>query len=189
MTARAFRVAHASETALPLEADIRGCLPQAAGPARFREVFATFPTGVTVVTALDGLGLPVGMTVSAVTALSLEPPQLLVCIQSGKYTLGALRDSGRFVVNILSAGQSAVSEKFAGPRFDKFRNVSWHPGFVTGAPCLEGAAAYAECVVSEVVLAGDHHIVIGTLVGGGARGGEPLVYHNRAYHRLVQELD
>lgn len=152
----------------------------------FREVFGALPTGVTIVTSSDTFGLPVGMTVSAVTALSLDPPQLLVCLQRGKYTLDAIRDSGRFAVNFLSEDQSLLSSRFASNRFDKFSGLDWTPGYHTGAPCLAGVLAIAECSVSEVIVSGDHEIVIGTMVAGRSREGTALVYWNRGYHRLVR---
>ncbi|MCW2549960.1 MAG: hypothetical protein JWN96_4420 [Mycobacterium sp.] len=162
-----------------------GMNPSPATGDTFREVFGALPTGVTVVTSSDTFGLPVGMTVSAVTALSLEPPQLLVCLQRGKYTLDAIRDSGRFAVNFLSDDQSLLSNRFASNRFDKFSGLDWTPGYYTGAPCLSGVLAIAECAVSEVIVSGDHEIVIGTMVAGRSREGTALVYWNRGYHRLV----
>ncbi|GAA2130463.1 flavin reductase family protein [Nocardioides bigeumensis] len=154
----------------------------------FRAVFGTFPTGVTIVTCSDHMGLPVGMTVSAVTALSLDPPQLLVCLQRGKYTLDAICESGRFGVNFLCDDQSLLSARFASNRFDKFTGVSWTPGYHTGAPRLDGVLAFAECVVQDIVESGDHQIVIGTMVAGRSREGSALVYWNRAYHRLVRQV-
>jgi flavin reductase (DIM6/NTAB) family NADH-FMN oxidoreductase RutF len=161
--------------------------PAPATPEAFRAVFGAFPTGVTIVTATDLMGFPVGMTVSAVSALSLDPPQLLVCVQRGKYTLDVIRESGRFGVNFLSEEQAALSNRFASNRFDKFAGVSWAPGHTLAVPCIEGALAVAECVVSDVLNSGDHDIVIGTLTSGRSRQGGALVYWDRGYHRLVRQ--
>lgn len=46
----------------------------------FRKIMGTHPTGVTVVTARDPGGEPVGLTVSAFTSVSLDPPLVLACI-------------------------------------------------------------------------------------------------------------
>ncbi|BCW86435.1 hypothetical protein NicSoilE8_41080 (plasmid) [Arthrobacter sp. NicSoilE8] len=166
--------------------DVLCTRPVPASPDEFRTVFGAFPTGVTIVTCTDELGLPVGMTVSAVSALSLDPPQLLVCLQHGKYTLDAVRESGRFAVNFLSEDQADLSNRFASNRFDKFSGVSWAPGQTAGVPCLEGALAVAECAVADVITSGDHDIIIGTLTAGRGREGTALVYWDRAYHGLVR---
>lgn len=155
----------------------------------FRNVFGAFPTGVTIVTTCDEVGLPVGMTVNAVSALSLDPPQLLVCLQRGKYTLAAIRDCGHFAVNFLSHDQSPLSARFASARLDKFAEVQWSPGVQTGVPCLDGVIAVAECGVSDVIISGDHEIVVGTMIAGQSREGAALVYWNRDYHRLVRQGD
>jgi flavin reductase (DIM6/NTAB) family NADH-FMN oxidoreductase RutF len=173
----------------PDDAPVRGVSSLPSAPTissdTFRAVFGALPTGVSVVTSFSGAGLPIGMTVSAVTALSLDPPQLLVCLQREKYTLSAIRRSGRFGVNFLSEHQADVSTRFASEHFDKFSGVPWSPGEALGAPCLDEALAAAECTVADVIAAGDHDIVIGTLASGRIRAGSALVYWHRGYHRLV----
>ncbi|GAW49605.1 Flavin reductase-like protein [Nocardioides sp. PD653] len=161
--------------------------PAAAPPEAFRAVFGALPTGVAIVSCTDGMGLPVGMTVSAVTALSLNPPQLLTCLQHGKYTLDVIRESGRFGVNFLSEDQADLADRFASNRFDKFTGISWAPGHTLGVPSIAGALAVAECIVTEVISSGDHDIVIGTLTSGRSREGAALIYWDRGYHRLVRQ--
>jgi flavin reductase (DIM6/NTAB) family NADH-FMN oxidoreductase RutF len=162
-----------------------GAAPAVTADAELKAVFGAFPTGVTIVTSTDSFGLPVGMTVNAVTALSLEPPRLLICLQRGRYTLDAIRDSGRFAVNFLCDEQSALSARFATNRLDKFVGVDWYAGLATGTPCFSRVLATAECEVANIVTSGDHDIVIGDLVAGRSREGTALVYYNRGYHRLV----
>ena len=48
-------------------------------PREFRTALGHFATGVTVVTTEHG-GKPFGATISAVSALSAEPPMVLVCL-------------------------------------------------------------------------------------------------------------
>ena len=62
------------------------------------------PTGVTVVTAPAPDG-PLGATANAVTSLSLDPPLMLASLDLGSRTLGAVREAGRFGINVLGAGQ------------------------------------------------------------------------------------
>jgi flavin reductase (DIM6/NTAB) family NADH-FMN oxidoreductase RutF len=150
-------------------------------PATFREVLGSFPSGVTIVTTTDLAGTPVGLTATAVASVSIEPPQLLVCLASGTYTLQSIRHTGRFVVNILASDQVDLSTRFASRGGDKFANLVWAPGSNTRAPILTGCLATAECEVDQVVPSGDHTVVIGRIVEGHARPGSPLLYHARRY--------
>ena len=154
----------------------------------FRELLGSFPSGVTIVTCRDSAGNPVGLTATAIASVSLEPPQLLTCVAEGKYTLNAIRRTGRFAVNILAGDQRDLSNRFATPHPDKFSGIEWTPGPRTGVPLLAGAVAHAECEVAQIVPAGDHAIVIGTVVAGDAEGGSPLLYHARRYASW-KELD
>jgi hypothetical protein len=76
-------------------------------PGHFRSVMGNFATGVTVVTATGPSG-PVGMTANAIASLSLEPLLLLVAFDNTARTLQVVRDTGRFGVNVLAAGQVLV---------------------------------------------------------------------------------
>src|SRR3712207_1754501 len=89
---------------------------------RFRDTLGAFPTGVTVVTAPG----PAGLTTNAFSSLSLDPPLVLVCFDNGSRTLGAVRSSSRFAVNVLRAGQEELASVFASKRVaeEKFAEVT-----------------------------------------------------------------
>src|SRR3990170_7022726 len=93
----------------------------------FREMMASFPTGVSVVTAQDGIAPPCGMTCSSLCSLSVNPPTLLVCLRSDSRTLGAVVGSGAFAVNLLHGGAQSVASLFASDVPDRFQRVSWRP--------------------------------------------------------------
>jgi len=138
-------------------------------------------TGVSVVTASGEEG-PHGATLNALTSLSLAPPLLLVCFDHSARTLGAIRQAGRFAVNMLSAGQEDVSRRFTGkqPMAEKFVGLAW--GVVQGAPVIDGCLASVVCDVTEEVEAGDHTIVIGTPIHlASAEGLEPLLFYRGSY--------
>ena len=105
----------------------------------FVAIMSAFPTGVAIVTAVDLDERPRGLTTNAVTSASLAPPILLVCLDLTSRTLPAVRRSGRFAVNFMSAGCEAVCRKFAEKADDKFDHVRWTPG-VGGVPLLSGHA-------------------------------------------------
>ena len=106
--------------------------------AVFRRVIGSFMSGVVVITTSADDGTPHGMTVSAVSSLSLDPPMLLVCLHSASGTQEAVRRSGRFAVNILAEDQGELAGRFAKPgATDKFDGVAVRTGR-TGVPLLGG---------------------------------------------------
>lgn len=147
----------------------------------FRQVMGTFPTGVTVVAALDGAGAPVGLTVNAFTSVSLEPPLVLVCIDRGASSHDVLLEAGSFTVSILAAEQEPLAKRFAvDPSAERFDGVAWRPG-PTGAPVLEGAAGWLACTVDAVHPGGDHTILVGRVQGGEGEDGAALVFHRGSF--------
>ncbi|MHC3474079.1 flavin reductase family protein [Streptomyces sp. 7R007] len=150
---------------------------------RFRELFGSFPTSVSIVTTLDRTGEPRGFTCNAVSAVSVNPPLLLVCVDKGSRSLPALQHSGAFVVHVLADGGQDASERFAGKSADKFAGHAWRPSAVAGgAPVLSDIAlGHAECTVVQRVEAGDHWILIGRVEAAEVFSRRPLLYHRRAY--------
>ncbi|HLQ05950.1 MAG TPA: flavin reductase family protein [Verrucomicrobiae bacterium] len=156
---------------------------------RYRAIAGSFPTGVAIVTARDADGSPRGLTTQSFVGLSTEPPLMLVAIDKTARTLPALRRAGAFVVNFVKVGSDEVATKFASKSDDKFAGVPWRPsGVAMGAPILhECAIAYAECVITQELEAGDHWILVGGVEGGEVLGGTPLLYYRRTYAGWVEE--
>lgn len=73
-------------------------------PDEFRRVLGHFASGVTIVTTCDADRRPTGLTVSAFASLSLDPPLVLVCVDHKSQTYAALKECGRFAVNLLCQG-------------------------------------------------------------------------------------
>jgi len=153
----------------------------------FREIMASFPSGVVVLTALGEDGRPYGLTVSAFSPVSLDPPLVLACVDRTSNTLAAIRASGFFTINILQAGRQELARLMATKAPDKFETLRWAVAPVEGAgPVLdEETAAYACCEIAQEIEAGDHLIFIGRVLAGGVfEGRTPLVYHRRAFLEL-----
>jgi flavin reductase (DIM6/NTAB) family NADH-FMN oxidoreductase RutF len=150
------------------------------GPDRFRSVMGHFATGVTVVTATTPQG-PVGMTANAVCSLSLEPLLLLVAFDNEARTLPVVRETGRFGVNVLAAGQEDLARLFASkaPEREKFAGIAHtvHDGI----PVLEGALAWVGCRLERLIPGGDHTIGIGAVEAAEAGHGEPLLWFRGRY--------
>ena len=75
----------------------------------FKKAMGAFPSGVTVITTRLSDGTDVGMTASAFSSLSMDPPLGLVCIQNRLDMCRFIKEAGGFAVNILSAEQQDLS--------------------------------------------------------------------------------
>ncbi len=156
---------------------------QVVAPEEFRRVLGHFATGVTIVTTRDADGRPTGLTVSAFCSVSLDPPQILVCVDHKSQSYPALRDGGHFAVNFLGDGHEEISRRFATTRLDKFDGVA-HRLSGHGVPLIEGALAQLECRAVSRHVEGDHTILIGLVEDARNGAGEPLLYFRGKYRRL-----
>ena len=157
-------------------------------PATFRSVLGRFASGVTVVTVRDSQHFDHGMTVSAFCSLSLEPPLVLVCIEKSASLHSVLatgNTASRFAVNILESKQEELARRFAEEQPDRFDGVGFSRG-ITGAPILDDCLAIIECEVQSRHSAGDHTIVIGTVIGSATNDGSPLLYYRGGYATLAR---
>lgn len=150
----------------------------------FRHVLGHFASGITLVTTLDGDGRPTGLTASAFTSVSLEPPLVLVCVDHEAHSYPALREAGRFAVNILHADQEPLSRRFATARLDKFDGVNYGTSPL-GLPWITGAHAQLDCTTVSAHVEGDHTIFVGRVENAATAGDEPLLYYRGRYHRLA----
>jgi flavin reductase (DIM6/NTAB) family NADH-FMN oxidoreductase RutF len=153
-------------------------------PDDFRRVLGHFASGVTIVSTCDADGRPTGLTASAFSSVSLDPPLILVCVDHKSQSYPAMRERGRFAVNILALDQEAVSRRFASSRLDKFDGVP-HRITELGVPVVEGAVAQLECVTVSMHVEGDHTIFVGRVEHAVAAGGDPLLYSRGRYDRLA----
>lgn len=153
----------------------------------FKKALQLWASGVAIVTThSDKFGVQ-GMTVTAFSSVSLEPPQILVCINENADTGEGIVASQHFAVNVLKADQQAVSNQFAGgaSQEQRFAENSWEPG-ITGAPVLNNTLMSLECKVVEKVKAGTHWIIIGSVQASVCRTGDPILYYSGAYRQLAE---
>ena len=156
-------------------------------PALFRSVMGSFPTGVTVVTAESEPGKVHGMTANSLTAVSLDPLLILICVDQKARLLGHLKAQRRFGVNILKDSQQRLSEFFALPEQDPTEEAGLGVRFRwtdSRIPLLEDALAHITCNVVAQYMSGDHTIFVGEVQSLELHEGEPLVHHRGGYHRL-----
>ena len=150
----------------------------------FRQVLGHFATGVTVITVRDPDGRPTGLTASAFTSVSLDPPLILVCVDHKSQSYPSLIVSKTFAVNILSLDQEAVSRRFATTKIEnKFEGVPFTLSPL-GLPLIDSALAQLECATVNIHPEGDHSIFIGRVERSQSAAGAPLVYYRGRYDRL-----
>lgn len=157
-------------------------------PSRFIAAMGRAAAGVSVVTT-DGRGGRFGVTVSAVSSVSAEPPMVLACINRKSPAVAGVAANGVFCVNLLSHSQRPIADVFAGrpargQPYD-FGCADWLVG-LSGAPVLPEAAASFECSLEMGYDAGTHRILVGRVLKASGGEAEPLVYSARAYRRIVE---
>lgn len=155
-------------------------------PIEFRNLIGRFATGVAVILAEDG-GQPRGMTVNSLTSVSLDPTLLLFCARNESRSADAVLRAGRFSVNILTHGQTAISNAFAGRGDMTAVPMLRDRGFLR----LADAAAVFLCELREVFPGGDHRIILGQPVFMEAPRdqAEPLLFFGGKYARLPEPQD
>jgi len=151
----------------------------------YRKTLSQFPTGVTVMTALQDDGRPVGMTVNSFASVSLTPPVILWSIARSTPSYAAFANAQNFVVNFLAEDQKNLSTKFSRPSDDKFSDVVWSRG-LNGIPVLSGCVAHIECTLRERHVVGDHDILLGDVVRFAWEDKLPLAFALSDYKRLVE---
>ncbi|RCK68687.1 flavin reductase [Desertihabitans brevis] len=153
-----------------------------------------FASGVTVVTCLRADGSPQGMTCSAFTSISLDPPLVMVSIRRDGRLHPVLLAAGSWAVSVLAADQAELGRRFARSTRDRaqqFEGVPTSPAPSGGAPVLDGALTWLECRTEHVTPAGDHSLVLGrVLATAGTETDAPaLVYHRRRFLDLTGATD
>ena len=151
----------------------------------FRAVLGRFATGITIITGRDDAGVDHGMTVSAFSSVSLNPPLVLACIDhaaSMRPLLGTVTDIG---INILSEGQEAISRRFSAKDVQRFDGLGYTRGG-SGVALLDDALAHMEARIVERHEAGDHLIVIAQVEAAEAFSERPLLYYRSGYAQLTR---
>ena len=151
----------------------------------FRKALGCFASGVTVITALNPQTKdPVGVTVSAFSSVSLDPPLVMFCLGNKTSSLDSFKTFGHFAVNVLSETQRDLSIRFASRAEDKWTGMAWDK-WESGAPILAHCLTNLECSVVQVIDGGDHQIFIGRVERmKHQEGGSPLIYFRGSYLEL-----
>ena len=153
----------------------------------FRDIWGNFATGVTVITTnVDGWLH--GMTANGVVSVSLDPLLMIVSVDKNTRCHGQLHAAKKFGVSFLGEEQEAVSSVFAkrgDPEQGTLRGIPFHAG-PHGTPLLDGAIAYLECKVADVLPGGDHDLFVGEALGGEIIRADaaPLLFFRGKYRKI-----
>jgi flavin reductase ActVB len=151
----------------------------------FRQALRCFPSGVTIITTVDEHGRRWGFTASAFTFVSLEPPRILVCLDSAANCHPSFNSADGFAVNVLGAEHEELARHFATKAADKFGGRNFQPGDLR-LPVLPDAVAALECRTAGRLPVGDHTILVGEPVAIRLRAGSPAVFYDRRFWKLAE---
>ena len=155
-----------------------------------RSVMSRVAATVTVVTAFGADGEPVGITVSAFTSVSADPPIVLFCIHDRAESLEAMLQAPGFTVNVLPHESEDLAMLFATRGADKFGDTARRdPEYEGAGPVLDEAFAHFACRTIEMIEMGDHWVLFGAVEAGAIddQSIDPLVYLDRAFGRFVTD--
>lgn len=159
----------------------------------FRAALGSMASSVTVITMRDEFGRALGMTATAFSSVSADPPLVMVCVNRSARSCEHIRRGGRFGVNILPSQSRELSDYCARPGDDKVLPAEWLSGRESWqTPALRSALAYLDCEVDQDVAAGTHAVLIGAVRGIGLSPSpvdEPLIHFRGRYRSLTARRD
>lgn len=152
----------------------------------FRAALGRFASGVTIITTFDEKeNRPLGITVSAFSSLSLNPPLVLICVAKDAYLHDYIKAFGAFGVNVLAEGQDKLSNIFAAREVEKFKDISYSMSEMS-LPLIDDALVNMECKIVSEYEGGDHTIFVGELMSVKTRDANPLLYFYGGYGKLIR---
>jgi flavin reductase (DIM6/NTAB) family NADH-FMN oxidoreductase RutF len=150
--------------------------PPAFDTRHFRNALSQFATGVTVITTRLDNGKFFGLTASSFNSVSLDPPLVLWSLSDKATSLPLFTGNSHYVINVLSADQAHLADRFARRIENRFEGVEFELSS-TGLPIIKGVAAWFECHNRSRYPEGDHVIFVGEVERCDVSPQEPLVFH------------
>lgn len=149
-----------------------------------RQAFGCFPSGVVGVCATVD-GKPSGIAASTFVPVSLDPPLVAICVQSTSSTWPGLEGVPSLGISVLGASHDRAARQLGAKAADTRFDGLTHLTSAAGAVFIEGASAWIECSVHDVVAAGDHKIVLLKVNALSTTPDvEPLIFHASAFRQL-----
>jgi 3-hydroxy-9,10-secoandrosta-1,3,5(10)-triene-9,17-dione monooxygenase reductase component len=153
----------------------------------FRSVLGSFPTGLTVVSAIAD-GEPVGLTIQSFCSLSVAPPLVVICPSLTSSTWPSIRGAGALCINVLAEEQGELASQFARTGGDKYECVRWRPSSISGSPVLEDVLGWIDCEITAEHDGGDHTVVICRVRDMAVnRGKRPILRYRSEFARFHED--
>jgi flavin reductase (DIM6/NTAB) family NADH-FMN oxidoreductase RutF len=152
--------------------------------SEFKASVGKYPTGVTVISTKHQ-NLLYGFTANSFTSVSLFPQLISFCLNKTSGSLSAFKSEEYFGISILASDQSSTSLHFASRINDKFNNVNYSLGKLSGCPLIEESICWIECSKYRQLECGDHYIFIGEVLGAKILNDKsPLLYFSKSYQEI-----
>ena len=123
----------------------------------------------------------VGLTASSFVTLSFDPPMIMFALQHKADSYASIVSSKAFGISVLASNQSQVAALFARKGREKSERTTFTHGQMLHVPLIAGALAKIECLTSQIIMSGDHAIVVGLVEAATTETGDPLLYFSGQY--------
>ncbi len=150
---------------------------------QFRTALGDYATGVTIITALDAAGQPIGMTANSFASVSLDPPLVLWCVDENSPLYDGFLQAEHYAVHVLRDDQQEIARRFSSDDIDHFADVTYASG-IARLPLLEHYSALLQCEVKSRHTEGDHVILVGRVISIKNQSAKPLLFYRGQYRRL-----
>jgi 3-hydroxy-9,10-secoandrosta-1,3,5(10)-triene-9,17-dione monooxygenase reductase component len=143
----------------------------------YRAVMRHLPTGVAAICSTDPVtGVQNGMIVGTFASLSMEPALVTFSVMHSSTSWPRIAEAGQFGISLLAEDQQQVCRALSAKGGDKFSNVGWSES-LWGTPHIHGSLAWFDCRVEQQFTAGDHLVVIASVLDMTPGEGAPLIFH------------
>lgn len=154
----------------------------------FRESMSQLASGVSIVTT-ELEGRPWGLTISACSSISMEPPLIMISLASNTASAKSIVKQNKFGVNILGSDQTDIAKAGAAQGKAKYFEDSTYLDVESGTYVVRKALSHVSCEVHDTVIAGDHTIFIGAVKKVLNNGSNlPLLFYDRKFGSFSNEL-
>jgi 3-hydroxy-9,10-secoandrosta-1,3,5(10)-triene-9,17-dione monooxygenase reductase component len=153
---------------------------------QYRAVMRHLPTGVAAICATDPeTGARNGMIVGTFASLSMDPALVTFSVTHTSSSWPKIAQAGRFSVSLLAEEQQQVCRALSAKVEDKLSAVDWSESS-WGNPHIKGSLAWFDCIVEQQILAGDHLIIVATVLEMTAGEGSPLIFHGGRFGSFTE---
>lgn len=147
----------------------------------YRAVMRHLPTAVAAICSTnEATGAHDGMVVGTFASLSMDPALVTFSVTHTSTSWPRIAQAGRFGVSVLAENQQQVCRALSAKGQDKLGSLDWSASR-WGTPHLHGALAWFDCRIEQQIVAGDHLIIIASVLDMTHGEGTPLIFHGGGF--------